>query len=251
MEITLKRIKKDSFDELLEHTLEIYAKKKELIIDEEYVQNCSEIVYVSGVEVKCSFELEQYNEIVSRDDKGYNKLADIGMLLHKELRTKASGNIPKNILYEKEIWAYLSLTIFKDIVKKLRLDDDEKMNEDKIARFYFNVRGISRTGLFFLWCMIDRLESENNYKMSHVAFEFIDPVKAIFERTMSKNPKILQAFTQGIINNECDRRFKNKVFKLKVPNNISCLASITMLDSLDYDSLVNVITEQQKMILNT
>jgi len=199
MEITLKRIKKDSFDELLEHTLEIYAKKKELIIDEEYVQNCSEIVYVSGVEVKCSFELEQYNEIVSRDDKGYNKLADIGMLLHKELRTKASGNIPKNILYEKEIWAYLSLTIFKDIVKKLRLDDDEKMNEDKIARFYFNVRGISRTGLFFLWCMIDRLESENNYKMSHVAFEFIDPVKAIFERTMSKNPKILQAFTQGIL----------------------------------------------------
>ena len=40
-------------------------------------------------------------------------------------------------------------------------------------------------------------------------------------------------------------------FRSKVPSNISCYASVSMLDALEYVELVDVITEQQKAILSS
>ena len=155
-------------------------------------------------------------------------------------------------MYEKEIWAYLSFKVFSDIVKKLRLEDDDKISVDKIKRFYFNIGNggsKSRTGLLFIWSMIDMLDSEENYEVSKVAFHFIDPVKAIYERAMSRNPIVLKAFVDAIIKNECDARIKNKVYKTKVPKNISCFARISMLDAYDYNELVDTIACQIKEVL--
>ena len=97
--------------------------------------------------------------------------------------------------------------------------------------------------------MIDRLNSEDNYEMSVTAFEFVDPVKAIFERTMSRNPLVLQAFVQGIINNNKNAKFKRDEYRLKVPNNISCFAAVNYLDDYDYTELVKTITEQQALLI--
>ena len=97
--------------------------------------------------------------------------------------------------------------------------------------------------------MIDMLDSEEDEKMSITAFHFIDPVRAIYERTMSRNPIVLKAYVQAIINNDCDPRIKNNKYRLKVPNNISCFARMNILDAYDYGELVNVITVQIKDVL--
>jgi hypothetical protein len=180
----------------------------------------------------------------------YTKLAKVGMALHNDFKL-ATVNIPRNVFYEKEFWAYLSLTHFKDVVKGLRASLKEgQISADKIKQFYFNAGTLSRTGLLFIWVMIDRLNSADNFDISHTAFEFVDPVKAILERTMSKNPMVLRAFVQGIINNGKDAKFKGKAFKSKMPSHISCYASVSVLDALEYDELVEVITEQQKAIIS-
>jgi hypothetical protein len=171
------------------------------------------------------------------------------MELNKDIKSN-EVDIPRNLLYEKEFWAYLSMTCFKDVVRELRLKDTGNITENKIKKFYFNAGEISRTGLLFLWVMVDRLNSEDDFEITHTAFEFVDPVKAVLERTMSKNPAILRAFVQGIINNEKDAKFKSDKFRSKVPSHISCYASISMLDALDYEELIEIITQEQQAIIS-
>ena len=249
MKVVLRRIKKDCYDDLKKKTIEEYNSTGVLAFEDLEIEKNSEPVLLYGQPVEVDFDIDQYKAIAAGQDYGYTKFAKIGMLLHRDL--SSAGTLPRNLFYEKEFWAYLSLTCFFDIVRELRLKDDGKINEDKIARFYFNVGGISRTGLLFIWALIDKLDSSDNYEITHTAFEFIDPVKAIFERTMGKNPVILKAFVQGIINNEKNSLFKGNEFRSKVPSNISCYASINMLDALEYDELVEVITKQQKLIIST
>ena len=97
--------------------------------------------------------------------------------------------------------------------------------------------------------MVDKLGSENNEQMTKVAFEFIDPVKAILERDMSKESIVLKAFVQGIMNNGCNKIFKQNIHRNRMPNYISCFAGINMLDAYDYDQLVEIITKEQKNYL--
>lgn len=219
-----------------------------LSFDINFIDEHAEDILINGNDCFVEIDINGYNEILSKDNYTYEKLAEIGMKLHKELKDIEGKSIPKYIFYEKEMWAYLSITAFADIVKRLRLDDD-KINENKISQFYFNNGSVSRTGLMFIWVMIDRLNSENNAEMSLTAFEFIDPVKAIFERTMSKNPIVLQAFVQGIINNNKNPKFKREGYRVKIPNHISCYAAVNYLDDYSYNELVMLITEQQKMLL--
>lgn len=255
MEIKLKRLKKYTYDDLLQKTIDDFEINHTISIDNEEVERFSELVLVSGKTITLNYDIDEYKRIVESDEPTYKKLAQIGMMLHKDTKDIDGTDIPTNILYESEVWAYLSLTIFKDVVKKLRLDDDEKMTADKIKRFIFNAKansrsGLSRTGLLFVWSMIDILASEDNENMSIVAFHFVDPVKAIYERAMSKNPIVLRAFVQAIINNKEDARIKNKKYKTKVPNNMSCYARMNILDVYSYDELVSMMTEKIKEVLS-
>lgn len=249
MIVTLSRIKKDKFDDLVRLVLDEFEATGTLVFDEKVIEDYSEPIMIDGQAVEVDIDLDKYQAIIDEDGFGYTKLAKIGMLLHKDLN---SGNVevPRNMFYEKEIWAHLSLTVFKDVVKELRLKDEGKITGNKIKQFYFNAGTLSRTGLLFVWVMVDRLNSENDFDISHTAFEFVDPVKAILERTLSKNPAILRAFVQGIINNNKDPKFKSDKFRSKVPSNISCYASVSMLEALDYDELVDVITQQQKAVIS-
>jgi hypothetical protein len=82
------------------------------------------------------------------------------------------------------------------------------------------------------------------------AFEFIDPVKAIYERAMGRNPILIKAFVQSIINNDCDKRLKGDKYKSKIPKHINCFSCINILDVYGYDELVDVLTKQINTILN-
>lgn len=251
MRVILKRIKKADFDELKKKVLNNFETNHTIELDICDLENKSEDVIVAGKQISLDYNVGEYEAIVDGDEATYQKLAKIGMLLHRDTRDANGTAIPKNILYEPSVWAYLSFKVFKDVVKKLRLEDDDKMTTDKIERYYFNVKNqISRRGLLFLWIMIDRLDSEGDEEVSTVAFHFIDPVKAIFERTMSRNPAVLKAFVQAIINNDKDPRIKNKKFKLCIPNNVSCYARINMLDAYNYDDLVETMTIQMKNVLD-
>lgn len=249
MQVTLRRIKKIKFDEVKKSVIDTFEATKTISLNEDTLEENSEDIFVGGKKINLEYSVEKYLDIVDSDDLTYIKLTKIGMLLHKESVDVNGIIIPKNIFYEKEVWAYLSFKVFFEIVKKLRLDDDNKMTADKVARYYFNVNKPSRTGLLFVWTMIDILGSESDYKTSEVAFHFIDPVKATYERAMSRNPIVLKAYVQAIINNDCDSRIKNSKYRLKVPNNISCFARVNILDAYGYDELVDTMTEQIKNVL--
>lgn len=249
MEVYLKRVKKTSFDDLLKDVIENFIANNEIEIEDERLESDSENVLIDGKQIKLNYDIDKYYSIVNSDKATFTKLTEIGMLLHKETKDVDGISIPKNILYEKEVWSYLSFKVFKDIVKQLRLEDDSKMTADRVARYYFNIKTPSRTGLLFIWTMIDMLDSENDYEMSETAFHFIDPVKATYERAISRNPIVLKAYVQAIINNNCDPRIKNKKYRLRVPNNISCFARMNILDAYEYDELVDTLTRQIKNVL--
>jgi hypothetical protein len=247
MEIKLCKIDKNRFDELKNVIVENFESTNKLDFTDDFIASYAVPLVVEGQYVTVNFDVEKYEAIAKEEGFGYTKFAKIGMQLHKDLQ-KATASIPRNVFYEKELWAYLSMTVFKNIVKDLRLKDEDKITANKISQFYFNSGEISRTGLMFLLVMVDRLNSQDDFEITHTAFEFVDPVKAILERTMSKNPNIIRAFVQGIINNNKDSRFKSDKYRSKVPSNISCYASVNILDSLEYDELVYVITQEQQAV---
>lgn len=249
MLVKLCRIKKDCFDKLREHIITEFDATGTLSFNDDIIEENSEPVLVDGKQIELEIDVDKYLDIARETTFGYTKFAKVGMELHQDFKSDAVA-LPRNLFYEKELWAHLSMTSFKEVIKELRLKDSGKITENKIKQFYFNAGEISRTGLLFLWVMVDRLNSENDFDITHTAFEFVDPVKAVLERTMSKNPNILRAFVQGIINNEKDSRFKSDKFRSKVPSHISCYASVSMLDALEYNELVEVITEQQKSIIS-
>lgn len=250
MIVTLSRIKKDKFDDLVRLVIDEFEATGELTFDEKVVEEYSEPIVIDGQAVELDIDLDKYQAILNEDSFGYTKNAKVGMLLHKDLRSD-TVDIPRNIFYDYEVWAYLSLICFKDIVIRLREKGLKQITEKTLKQFYFNVGPIDRVGLMFLWCMVDRLESENDYDITHTAFEFVDPVKNMLATTsLSKGSNILRAFVQGIIINNRDSRFKSDKFRSKVTSNVSCYASISMLEALSYEELVEVITQHQKAVIS-
>lgn len=247
MEVKLKRLRKSSFDDIMKKYIDTYEKEEKLLVDDELIEEHSEEIKVDGKTIVVDLSIEKYEEIVNQDTYKYNIISEIGMLLHKELKGIGGICIPMYYMFEKEFWTYLTLKVFHNIIIKLRLNDE--VNENKIKQFVFNVGTTSRTGLKFIWIMVDKLGSENNEQMTKVAFEFIDPVKAILERDMSKESIVLKAFVQGIMNNGCNKIFKQNIHRNRMPNYISCFAGINMLDAYDYDQLVEIITKEQKNYL--
>ena len=253
MEVVLKRISKDAWDELMQSVTSEFERTQKIAIDDVAVENAAEIVCINGEAIKIDIDVEKYKKIANTDAFIYEKRTDLGMLLCNDLKMKDGQALPYNILNEKEVWAYLSLTVFKDVVKALSLADEEKISVDKIRRFYFNKyttqSNKSRIGLLFVWNMVATLDT-NDRNFILTAFKFIDPVKAIYERAMGKNKIIVKAFVQGIINNNCDKRLRNDRYRSRIPSHISCYSCVNILDVYSYDELVENITEQIKTILN-
>lgn len=250
MELLLKRIKRTEFDDLMKLVIERFEANGSIELSDEELEKVSENVVIGGKQIKFYYDMDEYNRIVDENEYTYNKLAKIGMKLHRESKDLEGVKIPTNILYEKEVWTYISFKVFKNVLLKLRLDDEDKITSKKIEQYFFNVRTRSRTGLLFIWTMIDMLQSENEKNISEVAFHFIDPVKAIYERVISKNPIVLRAFVEAIIKNDCDPKIANNKYRSKVPKNVNCFARISMIDTYEYEELVDVLARQIKNVLS-
>ena len=119
MIVTLSRIKKDKFDDLVHLMLSEFEVTEELTFDEKVVEEYSEPIVIDGHTVEIDIDLDKYQAIIDEDSFGYVKNTKVGMLLHKDLKSDTVC-VPRNIFYDYEVWAYLSLTCFKDIVKHLR-----------------------------------------------------------------------------------------------------------------------------------
>lgn len=250
MELVLKRIKRKEFDDLMNLVIDRFESNGSIELSDEELEKVSENVLIGGKTIQFNYDIDEYSRLVNSDEFTYNKLAKIGMQLHKESKDVGGIKIPTNILYEKEVWTYISFKLFKDIILKLRLDDEDKITSKKIEQYFFNVRTRSRTGLLFIWTMIDMLQSENEPNISEVAFHFVDPVKAIYERVISRNPIVLRAFVEAIIKNDCDPKIANNKYRLKVPKNVNCFARISMIDTYEYDELVEELARQIKNVLS-
>lgn len=263
MDVKLRRIKTSGrhWDDLLNSIVDTYKETNEIIVDQQVIEDASETITIDGKELIVEVNLMEYEDVIKNFHLKQEIKPKIGMLLFKDFTVTKNGlMIPVNLLYDEAVWAYLSLTLFKNLVGKMFSFKDTGVDEEKvrdkikngIKRIYFNSAsrtGVPRTGLRSIWIMMDMLDVKDDYEFNKVAYEFIDAVKAVFERKMSNNPYILKAFVQGIINNGKNAKFRDKKMRNKIPSHISCFSAVNFLDAYDYDELVEVITEQQKIIL--
>ena len=246
MKIELKRIKKICYDEVLDKYWNDYEKEDNLVVNEEYLDKNSENILVDGNQVIVDLDVDRYYEILESDEFEfkYNREAKIGMLLHKEMVDINGHKIPNYIMHEKELWSYITLKYFHKLLIELKLDG--KITYDKVKRFVFNDGTVTRTGLKFYWSMIDKIDSEADDEMSRVAFEFSDPVNAIYERTkMSLNPYVVKSFVEAIIKNGEKPELKRDPHRRTCPNYVSCYAGVNILDVYNYDELLDIMIQLQ------
>ncbi len=244
MKCELKRIKKSSYDELMDKYIDNYKKTGELVVDEELLEKSSENILSNNEIIVVDLNIEKYSALKQKYKNTYDIEAEMGMLLHKELVDLNHNNIPNYYFKEKELWAYLTLKFFHSIMIDLKLQGD--VTEEKIKQFLFNKGTVTRTGIQLYWNMVDKLESEDNRELTHIAFEFQDPVYAIYERTsMSGNPFVVKAFVESIIKAGRDKRLKYEA-RSKFPSYLSCYAGINILDVYDYNALVDLMVKVQK-----
>lgn len=249
MKFLLRKIKKDKFDDLKNSVIETFESTGMLFFPDELIESSSEPVLLAGRQLEIEIDMDKYLSIINEPPPYYSRQARVGMELYKDFRS-TSEKLPRNLFYEKEFWAYMSLTIFKDVVKGLRkVLDENQPTSNNIMQYYFNTGKPTRTCLLFVWIMIDQLGGGDDFEMAHTAFEFVDPARQALEYTITKNPAVFSAFIKGIINNGKDSKFKNKKYWVKACAHISCYASVSMLDALDYDDLVSVVSEQQAAII--
>ena len=248
---TLKRISKSVYDDLVNATEDEFKKSEFLKINKDRVTNECEDVIVNGKKIEFDIDVEQINQITGSNNPNYIKNAKIAMILHKNIQDVNGTKIPYNIMNEKEVWSYLNTCIFYEQIKKLYMPKESDVTLDRIRRYYFNIASeskVSRTGFKFLWLMVDKLNSENEEEITRIAFECIDPVRAMFERKITRNPMILRAFVEAIIRNgaEFKRKIKSPKYKSLVPKHINCYAAINMLDAYGYEELVDVLAKEQR-----
>lgn len=254
MRIELKKISKDYINVLIgdiEKNIELYKEGniRNIVDNIDLEENC---VLLSEKSIYANFE---YFDPFSNKMK-WKQDFEIGKSLH---RTFLSSDIPKHMFYEKEFWAYILHKVYAKYISERyikRYDDEEEQHtqvKDRINRYFFynvNHSRRSRTGLPFLWSIIDLTYENNSYELSEIAFRYIDSVKAIYERlSFFPNSNIIRAFIRGIKNNNFNPLFKHKTYRSLIPTHISNFAAVNMLDAYDYEQLVEVITEEQRKII--
>ncbi len=262
----LKRIKYSSYDELLNKldTIDLesfFNKDTNTIVA--LVEDSSEKVLIDDKEVDLNININEYLEINSKAASAGESSIALAKKLYGDFII--DGNrIATKLMYEKEFWSYMNLTIFFDLVKDKYFSDikdigkmtdkEKKSLRDKIGRLYFNTGGLSkldRTGLRFLWVLADLTYYNNGFELLQVAWDFIDPFKAIQECVLGNNPYILKGFAKAIQLLGCDPKIKNVENRTLVPLHIRNYACNHFVDAYtDIDKLGEILSNQIKIIMN-
>ena len=250
MNFILKRIQYGKYDEFLESSIQEKNHWSTKYFADNF-NDFTEEVLVNNLPVEIEFDLDSLfdgiDQILSENQK--NPMEKIDVFLGKKLHTEFSliNNIPENILYEKEVWAYLNCFVFFDLVKKRYLSDEfESESDDKIGRLFFcNGSQIDRTGLRWLWVLANSTyDNEYQYGLLETAREYIDPVKAIFERELGRNPIVFKSFVRALqLNN--DKRIRSDKYKSIIPTHIRNLATMEIYESVEkIDDLANIFARE-------
>ncbi|MGN1295423.1 MAG: DUF6339 family protein [Bacilli bacterium] len=246
----LKKLTHEGYDELLS-LVDIDFFENQTFFDR--IESLSENIIIDGNIVEINLDIDEYNEIIKKSESKGESSKLLAKKLHKDFVFQ-SEKLPRSIMYTKEIWTYLNLIFFKEIIKE-KYFDDGKISVDKIRRYYFNDGGISkidRTGLRYLWVLADLTYDEDmEYQLFDVAWDFIDPFKALQECLLGRNPLILKAFAKAILDLNCNATIKNSINRKVVPKHIRNYACANLLDSYDsFTTLAEKMKEQIEIIIN-
>lgn len=207
--------------------------------------------------------LEENELSVHLNKEKWKQNYEIGKIFYKKLNAynEYIGDIS-----HKNFWAYIThCSIIKNYIidryfNKTNINTEEEDSAQltivqKVERYFFGERQITRTGIIFNWALTNCLYYKDIGNVSDdlclTAFSYIDSVKAIYERNFKKNPLIVKAFVQGIIKNNRSIAFKDQKFKYrsKIPTHISNIAAINFFDAYTYAELVQKITDEQKILI--
>ncbi len=258
MRVTLKKIDvgREEYTHIREKILSTYKKNGKIKDLSDAIEKISQDVLWKDRSIYVEVDMKRINKIVNSNTSNYQKNAALAVEFKKIFST-VGQDLPVNLLYDPLLWTYLNLTIFKDNIYKMYFKNvkakDEEYDEDKVERYYFNevsLAKLDRSGFRYNWYMGEILDSINNMERCQTAFEFIDTVKAVGERTLSNNYNILKAYIDAIIVNNKDPKFKDKELRKVIPAHINCCAAVLMFDAYEYSELVNIIAEEQKKIIN-
>ena len=251
MEVVLKRIKAEKWDSLLEmvDVSTFFDKRKNEILS--IVESYSEEVLLNEEKIVIDINPNEYLNIVrSAPDKGASSIK-IAEKLHKDF-VKNGKSIPLGIMMEKELWTYLNLTVFFDVVNEKYCYDKKDGIKGKIERTYFNYNApIDRTGLRYLWNLAYSTNLNETYELTAIAWRFIDTFKAVHECLVGRNYNVLKAFALAIKKLDCDPRIKNKNNRKLIPKHMRNFACPNMLETYsEIDELADTISEQMLLIMD-
>ena len=259
MKIEVKRIIKTKYDEICDlATKDFFSNIEEI---QKQVKNTSEFVEHNGKIIEVDINPEQYlciiEEVNSRDINNPSAITDIELAkkLYEDF-TIGNIDIPDYILYEKEVWTYLNICIFYEVIcarfKDIKTCKSSE-KEGKIKRLFFcKDSKIDRTGLRWLW-VLGNLTIDNIYGESllETAKEFIDPVKAIYECCLGRNKIVFKGFIRAIQLIENNNLIRSSKYKSLVPKHIRNSALMNVYESyFDIEELAQKISTDISLIID-
>ena len=238
MEFTLKRIAYAKYDDFIEKVLES-TPNIDLAFFEQ-LDDMTEDVLVGGKNIILNIDVDELESIINKvsTDNDQNPMQSIDVkfseLLYRQLYLDEF--VPNYLLYEKEVWAYINCFILFDVVKKRYFAEEGDLNNKKRIEnvMLCNNSTIDRTGLRWLWALSNSAyDPSYGFRLVDTAYKFIDPVKALFERTLSSNKILFKAFIRSIEILNFDSRIKSGKFRSILLTHIRNLATMKMYESVD------------------
>lgn len=153
------------------------------------------------------------------------------------------------ILMDERFWVWLSHTKYYTYMTE-RWGMDSKNNRGRVLnRYFFNSSPERRHALAHLLWFAEMTYDKNRsdqYELTRVAFEYADPSSYIFERNIGRNPKVIKAAMQVILENEENPNIKKRSFHLKYAKEVNSIAAVLLLDEVPFDELVTLLSEVLK-----
>jgi hypothetical protein len=246
MNIVVKRIKYTKYDELEEKISKdcFFDKNANPILGK--LEEYSEPVTSNNRNFTVDINTDELLNILSSHDKteSKEKLSSIdekvAELLYNSF-AKSNPAIPNNVLCEKEVWAYLNLSVFFDYVQARYFSKTtiRKDIREKIKEIYFSdCSKVDRRGLQWLWTLAKETK-ENGFNLTLEALENIDPVKAIRESCIGENTIVFKAFIKSLIlvdkdpRNQGHQKYTNDQKRTIIPKHIRNLAVVNIYEAYD------------------
>jgi len=263
MRFNIRKLRSENLS-LLNHnsTLELFEK---LGFPEENSPEFESITEkINGNDYTLEIDIDNYIKIAKQEVYTKDANKQISYLLYKDLKKLS---IPKFVFYESEFWSFLNMYVFKDLIKYLYFekkqkdtdveDEDKKLSKlDKYKRYFFNLvpfSNISRTGIWFLWHVGSKIGESSSNELFSIAFDYIDPVKAMIERNQGKNNKILICWLKVLLS--LDEHYKVKIrskkFKSAIPTHLNNLSVIFAPESLEEKNMIERMKKEVIEIINS